>query len=244
MAQASAQRLSAATVRVLDQYAEEVLGCPPALARSGGLHLLSVPARGLPIWHGFTMPIVGLDLLAGAVVAVRPDLVEPLRGELGSDVDLRALDPAAFRRLWRAVKRSTPNAFTLSGDFRAAEAASFNPSKTASRAELIDVEDVAGLHLRTRFDGPIFAVRGPHGRLVSWAAIKLKSDAVWELAVETMADYRGRGYGRDVVSAATGHILDQRRVPIYIHDHDNDSSAFVARAIGYQRYAQIVLSEY
>lgn len=112
------------------------------------------------------------------------------------------------------------------------------------RAELITHEDTAALHLRTRFDGAIFGVRGPHGRLVSWAAIKLKSDAVWELAVATEPDYRGRGFARDVVAAATRFTFDQGRLPIYIHDRDNGTSAFVARAVGFQLYCEIVLCEY
>jgi predicted GNAT family acetyltransferase len=72
----------------------------------------------------------------------------------------------------------------------------------------------------------------------------LKSERVWELAVATEADYRGRGYARDVVAAATGFALEQGRMPIYIHDRDNSTSAYVARAVGYQLYAEIVLSEY
>jgi predicted GNAT family acetyltransferase len=112
------------------------------------------------------------------------------------------------------------------------------------RAEQMPEDDAAALHLRTRFDGAIFGVRGPRGRLISWAAIKLKSDTVWELAVATEADYRGRGYGRDVVAAATRYALDQGRLPIYIHDRDNGTSAFVARAVGFQLYCEIVLCEY
>ena len=87
-------------------------------------------------------------------------------------------------------------------------------------------------------------MRGPRGRLLSWAAIKLKSDHVWEIAVATEADYRGRGYARDVVSAATRFALDNGRIAIYIHDRDNTTSAYVARAIGYQLYAEIVFAEY
>jgi GNAT superfamily N-acetyltransferase len=178
------------------------------------------------------------------VVACRPDLLEKLRAELGSDAHQSSLDGAGFRRLWRAVQRCTPNGFTLAGDFRAADAATFSPSASFARAELIDAEDAAALHLRTRFDGPIFGVRGPHHRLVSWAALKLKSDTIWEIAVATEADYRGRGYARDVVSAAAAYTLDQGRLPTYLHDRDNGTSGFVARATGFQLYAEIVLSEY
>src|SRR5207248_6537075 len=100
-----------------------------------------------------------------------------------------------------------PNSFTLAGDFRAADAATFAPSPTMDRAEFIAEDDPAALHLRMRFDGAIFGVRGPHGRLVSWAALKVKSDAVWEIAVATEADYRGRGFARDVVSAAARYTF-------------------------------------
>lgn len=240
----TSNRLPAAAVHLLDHYAERLLACPPERARRGGVHLLSTASRGLPSWHGFTLPIVGLSFAPGAVIACRPDLVERLRAELGSDVHQSSLDGAGFRRLWRAVQHCTPDAFTLAGDFRAADASSFSPSSTMARAELIAEDDAAGLHLRTRFDGAIFGVRGPHGRLVSWAALKLKSDTIWELAVATEADYRGRGYARDVVSAAAAHTFDHGRLPIYIHDRDNGTSSFVARATGFQLYAEIVLSEY
>ena len=59
----------------------------------------------------------------------------------------------------------------------------------------------------------------------------------------TEADYRGRGYARDVVSAAARYTLEQGRLPVYVHDRDNGTSAFVARAVGFQLYAEIVLSD-
>jgi RimJ/RimL family protein N-acetyltransferase len=240
----TSNRLPAAAVRTLDAYAESVLSCPPAIARRGGVHLMSSSVRGLPSWHGFTMPIVGLSFAQGAVIACRPDLIERLRAELGSDVHQQHLDGPAFRRLWRAVQRCAPNAFTLAGDFRAAHQSTLMLSPFLERAEHIDEDDTAALHLRTRFDGAIFGVRGPRGRLVSWAALKLKSERIWEVAVATEADYRGRGYARDVVSAAARFALEQGRVPVYIHDRDNSTSAFVARAVGFQLYAEIVLCEY
>lgn len=240
----TSNRLPARAIETIDAYADSVLACPPSLARKGGVHLLSAASRGLPTWHGFTMPIIALSLSQGAVVACRPDLLERLRAELGSDAHQAYLDGAGLRRLWRAVQRCTPNAFTLAGDFRVADTSTFEPSASVDRAELIDDQDASALHLRTRFDGPIFGVRGPHGRLISWAALKLKSDAVWEIAVATEPDYRGRGFARDVVSAAAAYTLERGRLPTYVHDRDNGSSGFVARSTGFQLYGEIVLSEY
>ncbi|HLZ30035.1 MAG TPA: GNAT family N-acetyltransferase [Chloroflexota bacterium] len=244
MTPATSNRLPPAALRTLDAYADDVLACPPELARRGGVHVLATARRALPAWHGYTLPIVALSFAPGAVVACRTDLANQLLAELGSDSHQPYLDGPALRRLWRAIGRCIPNAFTLAGDFRAADPATFAPSPNIDRAEHIPDDDPSALHLRTRFDGAIFGVRGPHGRLVSWAALKLKSDHVWEIAVATEADYRGRGYARDVVSAASRFTLDHDRLPIYIHDRDNGSSAFVARAVGFQLYAEIVLSEY
>jgi GNAT superfamily N-acetyltransferase len=205
---------------------------------------LTESRRGLPAWHGFTMPIVGLSFAQGAVVACRPDLTECLRAQLGSDNHQSYLDGPAFRRLWRAVKHCAEHAFVLAGDLRATDWASFSPPPTAQRAEYIPDDDPAALHLRTRFDGAIFGVRGPHCRLISWTALKLKSDRVWELAVATEPDYRRRGFARDTVAAAARFTLEQGRLPIYVHDRDNGTSSFVARAVGFQFYAEIVLAEY
>jgi GNAT superfamily N-acetyltransferase len=237
-------RLGPSTLRTLDEYVARVLCCPPDVARAGGVHLLSVPERGLPTWHGYVMPIVGLAFATGAVIACRPDLCSQLEAALGSDTRLASMDGAAFRRLQRAVRQTLPHAFTLGGDFRALDGGTLSPSVSEHRAELIAADDASALHLRARFDGPIFGVRGPRGRIVAYAALKLKSAAVWEVAVATEAEYRGRGFARDVVSAASRHTLEQGRVPIYIHDRDNSSSAFVARAVGYQLYSEIVLGEY
>lgn len=239
-----APRLSPATLEAIETYCERVLTCPLPVARRGGVHLLSVPARGLPTWHGYTMPIVASSIPQGAVIACRPDLVEQLRERLGSDLNRASLDLPALRRLHRAVRQTLGHAFTLGGDMRVLDASTFAPPPTIDRTEHIGPDDPAALHLRTRFDGAIFGVRGPRGRLISYAALKLKSDRVWEIAVATEADYRGRGYARDVVAAASRYTLDHGRIPIYIHDRDNSTSAFVARAVGYQLFCAIVLGEY
>ena len=228
----------------LDLYAASVFGCSADLARAGGTHVVPSADRARPSWKGFTLPVIALAFPQGAVVATRPDLVDQLKEVMGSDLHLATLDPAALTRLHRRLRTIVPHAFTLGGDVRAADESCFQPSARQERAEQIPWDDSAALHLRTRFDGELFAVRGPRGNLVSWAALKLKAQDVWEIAVATESDYRGRGYARDVVSAATAFGIEQGRTLLYIHDHDNGSSAFVSRSLGFQRYAEIALAEY
>ena len=241
---APSPRLAEETIRRVDAYAEETLSCPATVARAGGVHLIATPHRARPGWNGYVLPVVALAFDQGAVVAARPDLASTLRMLMGSDAQAPRLDRSALRRLLRAVERLAPHSFTLAGDFRVADIGSFRPSATESRAEAVPWNDPAVAHLRHRFDGEVFGVRGPRGTLVSWAALKRKGEDLWEVAVATEADYRGRGYARDVVSAATHHTLDQGRLCAYVHDHENSTSAFVARTIGYQIYAEIVLAEY
>jgi hypothetical protein len=243
MTSTTAARLDRATLDRLDTYARDALGCPPEMGHAGGVTLLPDRARARPIWHGYVMPMVALSFAEGAVISIRPDLLDQLRTHMGSDVRLARVDTAAERRLLRAVQRTLANAFTLGGDLRAVDEHHFQPT-ASNHAELIPRPDPAALHLRSRFDGEVFGVRGPRGRVVSWAALKLKTPDVWEIAVATESDYRGRGYARDVVSAATRYTLEQGRIPIYVHDRDNTTSAFVSRTLGYLVYAGIVFGEY
>ncbi|OPZ87944.1 MAG: GNAT acetyltransferase [bacterium ADurb.Bin429] len=86
--------------------------------------------------------------------------------------------------------------------------------------------------------------RNEWGHIVSWAALKCKSDDVWELAVVTDAPYRGRGLARSVVSHATRAALDAGKLPTYLYEVSNTASARVARALGYQFYGYELTCEY
>lgn len=200
--------------------------------------------RAHPAWHGYVLPLVALSYPEGTAIAVRPDVADALRREMGSDCTLPRLDEPAMRRLSYSAARCLPFAWVLQGDARALDPAQFRPSQSAARAERIDRDDPAAADVARRFDGAIFGVRGPRGPLVSWAALKLRSDDVWEIGVTTEQTYRGRGYARDVVSQATAYALQQGRLCLYVHARDNPTSAFVARALGYQVYAEVVLAEY
>ncbi|MBI2755193.1 MAG: GNAT family N-acetyltransferase [Chloroflexi bacterium] len=206
--------------------------------------MVSDAARGLPVWGGYVLPVVGLSFAEGATIGVKPEIRDAFVAALGSTARLPSLDRPALLRVLRVARQHAPHAFTLAGDVLAADATSLREPVTVARAELITADDPAALTLRHRFDGAVFGVRGPRGPLISWAALKCKSDTVWEVAVATEPEYRGRGYARDVVAAAARYTIENGKVCLYVHDHDNRSSAFVARALGFTRYAEIVLAEY
>ena len=143
-----------------------------------------------------------------------------------------------------------PYIYSLSGHVLYCDPSTFRPFSAAPSgparplAERLDPADRRAQELRRRFDGEIFVVNGARGEIASWAAIKLKHDEVWEIAVVTEAAYRGRGYAREVVSAATEYILLQGRLALYVHDRTNHASAKVCRSLGFVEYAEEFFCEY
>ena len=227
--------------RVDDFHAVE-LGCNPALLVQPGVHVIPSERRTRPGWGGYTIPVLALATPGGGVVSVRPDLVERTRGQLSMFNTGRPIGAAEFARLQQVSRTSIPYAYSLSGYVLYTDPGHFRPRP--SRALPIERNDPRGADLRRRFDGEIFAIFGIRGEIASWSAIKLKSDDVWEIAVVTDAAYRGQGLAKEVVSAATAHILEQGRMALYIHDRNNQASARVCRALGYVEYAEEYFSEY
>jgi len=235
-------RVKVGQVARVDQFHAVELGCNPALLTQPGVHVIPSERRSRPGWGGYTIPILGLSTASGGVVSVRPDLVERTRGQLSLLNTGRPIGAAEFARLQQVSRATIPYAYSLSGYVLYTDVEQFQPR--TSRARRIERTDVRGADLRRRFDGEIFAIYGIRGEIASWSAIKLKSDDIWEIAVVTEAAYRGQGLAKEVVSAATAHILDNGRAALYVHDRNNHASARVCRSLGYVEYAEEYFSEY
>ena len=235
-------RIKVGQVDRLDAFHAVELGCGRTLLERPGLHVIPSERRSRPAWGGYTVPILALATVGGGVVSVRSDLVERVRGELAPLHMGQPLGVAEFDRLRRIASAVVPYAYSLSGYVLFADADHFRPR--AGRAELLARSDPRGADLRRRFDGEVFVVRGSRGEIASWAAIKLKSDDIWEIAVVTEAAYRGQGLAKEVVSAATAYILEHGRLALYVHDRTNLASARICRALGYLEYAEEYFCEY
>jgi RimJ/RimL family protein N-acetyltransferase len=235
-------RIKVGRVDRLDAFHAVELGCGQVLLEEPGIHVVPSERRTRPGWGGYTVPILALSTANGGVVSTRPDLADYVRANLSSMLPGQSLGMPEFERLRQLSRSSIPYAYSLSGHVLFTDVEHFRPR--ASRAERLDRADLRGTDLRRRFDGEIFVVRNVRGDIASWAATKLKSDDVWEIAVVTEAPYRGQGLAQEVVSAATGYILDQGRLALYVHDRTNAASARVCRALGYVEYAEEFFSEY
>jgi GNAT superfamily N-acetyltransferase len=236
------ERIRVGTVGALDEYYAQELGCTVALLTQPGLHIVASQRRTRPGWGGFITPVYALATEQGGVISARPDQVDHYRRELAPSYAGGPLGPTELRQLGRLAQWLFPYAYAIHGDVLYCDPASFRGD--VGRAERLWPDDRRGESLRRRFDGAIFVIWGERGEIASWAAIKRKSSAVWEIAVTTEPPYRGRGYARQVVSAATRHILDEGRLALYIHETSNRPSARVARAVGYQAYTEAFFCEY
>jgi GNAT superfamily N-acetyltransferase len=236
------ERIRVGQVERLDEFHAQELGCGVDLLRRPGIHLVPSDRRSRPGWGGYTVPVMALSSQQGGIVSCRPDLLAPISQELALVPSDQPLDEVAFERLRRVARRAVPYAYSLSGYSLYCDAAQFQP--TGRLAEPLSPGDGRGVDLRRRFDGEIFVIWGVRRDIASWAAIKLKSTDVWEIAVVTEAPYRGRGYAKQVVSAATEHILSHGRLALYVHDRTNHASARVCRSLGYVAYAEEFFCEY
>ncbi|MBA2449678.1 MAG: GNAT family N-acetyltransferase [Chloroflexi bacterium] len=234
-------RIRVGQVARLDGFHADQLGCSRAVLEAPGLHVVASARRVRPGWGGYTVPLLALSTSGGGVVSVRPDVLDRVRVELASRTE-ETLGEPHFERLRRIAQSVVPYAYNLSGYVLFADADHFQ--RLSSRAEQVDRRDSRAADLRRRFDGEIFAVRTTRGDIVSWAAIKLKSDEVWEIAVVTEPSYRGQGLAKEVVSSATDYIISQGRTSLYVHDRTNAASARVCRSLGYVEYAEQFFSEY
>ena len=75
------------------------------------------------------------------------------------------------------------------------------------------------------------------GELAAAGMGEPRDEALWHIGIVTHPSYRGRGYGRAVVSAITSHGLELGRVPWYQTLDANTPSIAIAQSVGFTRYA-------
>lgn len=71
------------------------------------------------------------------------------------------------------------------------------------------------------------------GEIIACAGASAENDRLWQVGVDVLAPWRGRGVGRAVVSRLTEAILDAGKVPYYSHSVSNIPSAALATSLGY-----------
>jgi GNAT superfamily N-acetyltransferase len=73
------------------------------------------------------------------------------------------------------------------------------------------------------------------GAVVSWCLSVFVNGPNFEFGLETVKEYRGRGYAKAVASACVRDCLERGLTPVWNCDADNAPSARVAEAVGFKR---------
>ena len=83
------------------------------------------------------------------------------------------------------------------------------------------------------FGGQALVVFDDHGQYLAGVGIKRHDELGHEISVGTEPQARGQGLARRLVAQAARRILDQGRIPTYLHTFDNAASSRVAAAAGF-----------
>jgi predicted GNAT family acetyltransferase len=83
---------------------------------------------------------------------------------------------------------------------------------------------------RTIEMGRYFGLRSREGRLAAMAGERLRHDAFTEIsAVCTHPDFRGRGYGRAIISFLAAQLINENKTPFLHVKTENQAKALYAR---------------
>jgi GNAT superfamily N-acetyltransferase len=231
---------------ILDAYWARELGCAPSALRTGGVQLVHPIHRDTPRWMGWLVPFQCLQVDEAApvtgVVSVVPSLAPILRLTLPTLAPESCLPPTGTALL-PFLRAHLPFATPKFHRILACPADAFIPAPAPWPITQLAPDDPFADWYRLHFDGPVFVIHSPQGSIAAWAAIKCKSDGIWEMAVATDPPYRGRGLARSVVTHATQAALTAGKVPMYLHELSNTASARVCAALGYQPYGYELMCE-
>lgn len=229
----------------VDRFWADELGCMSAALYSEQITVCAPPHRAVPRWMGWMAPLecIVVDGAPAGVISVTADLESPLRALLASSVPAKAVLPPDGRALVPFARDHLPNGYPKVHRILHCPPDSFRPAPDVLPVEALDEDDIHAGWYRYHFDGPVFVARDRSDNIAAWAALKLKSADVWEMAVATEPQFRGQGLAKSLVSHATRAALDAGKVALYLHDITNHASAHVCGALGYQGYGYELVCE-
>ena len=182
-----------------------------------GLTVVGSTRRVEPAWDGNVYPVVGVSDADGSGVLSVPDAVADAVRAVLDDRD----------RIPAAAGASGP---FFTGVFRWSTA----PADLPDAGTWIAADDPSVPEWLWPFGGEVLVAVDPDtGEHLSGVGIKRHDAFGHELAVVTRPAAEGRGLGRRLVAQAARRVLDDGRVPTYLHALTNHASAHLATAAGF-----------
>jgi hypothetical protein len=249
----------------LDAFYSECLGFPVKNVKSGKVRVVDSERRlKHEEGYGIIFPFLMLHSEGRYIISVRPDLLDLVSALVRNESDAQMLfkeDVGVVVESWcrsvlpinTANKLKRSHSFELYVDrehFR-----SFNLLE-CRRINTDDNELMEEMNKESDFwcpeeciqDGTAFGVV-VDGKLVARSNTIITPEAtrkyklVW-MGVETLSEYRRRGYAKAVISGTTETLLSRGLTPIYDHATWNIASGNTAKSLGYQFYGETLRWQY
>lgn len=183
----------------------------------GGLLVTTSPARTEPGWDGIVRSFQCVRTPDGAVVSVTADLLD------------------AARELGPTLEDATPGLEQLLGGRRLVDVMfrwSTEPVALEPLGQWIPAEDERVPEWLRPFGGDVLVLL-EDDRYVGGVGLKRHDEHASEISVGTEEAARGRGIARRLVVTAARRVLEDGKVPTYLHDLRNLASGRVAEASGF-----------
>ncbi|OFX15122.1 MAG: hypothetical protein A2Z18_02235 [Armatimonadetes bacterium RBG_16_58_9] len=220
------------SIEVLDRHYAEALGCTVEDLNSGKLIVVGNDMHKIDFAKDVPLALFAFTRRSGGVVSVKPCLVGEVERAMAGASELDDPTCVAVRH---AVSGLVEAEVWFLGARLCCDPGSF-VDKTAGTIREVTREDAYASRLHGKWGGPVFGCI-EDGLVVSWAAVNPLSDIVWDISVETLPEYRGRGCAKSAVSAALQFIFDNGKLAAWGCDRTNAASLATARSLGFQDYA-------
>lgn len=206
---------------LLTRHLRQWLGKWPAESE---LDIHESAERLRPGWDQVIHPVIGVASPSGAVLSVPPRTAEPVRRRYAELGGLEAL----------AVEIPSVVGFPARSWYDAIMRWTTSPSPLPDVGEWVRFDDPRLPSWLRPFGGDVLIVFDPEtGEYLAGVGIKRHDEFGHEIAVGTEERARGRGLARRLVAQAARRILDEGRIPTYMHEVANHASARVAEAAGF-----------
>lgn len=233
------------------RYFAQWTDCDPSVILSDGIHTVCTEKRDeRQVGHSRTFHLYGLVTSQSAIISYSPSLkshIEDITSTFRhSERDVLADELRGLLDIpvWHSVKFSfesvrrpspvealqlTPNDYPLFERFFRTQ----HPNSTTDWLE--------------EYYRPIAARGLVHGVLVDGELVSATDapsvpyleDLIVEPGINTLADYRRRGYATSCVQSALRRILSEDQVPIWATSRTNVASAGLARRVGFVEFADV-----
>jgi GNAT superfamily N-acetyltransferase len=163
-------------------------------------------ARTEPGWDGHVLPFVGVRSPLGTVVSVAPDHLD----DAGEAIKSGRVAEAVFR--WCEAP----------------------PPAIAPLGEWVPAADERVPQWLKPFGHDVLVHLDPAtGRYAAGVGLKRHDEFAWEISVGTEPSHERQGLARRLVVTAARRVIDEGKVPTYLHDPANTASARVAEAANF-----------